>query len=34
VLQKKHETIHVLVDRLEDLTSVPRGATPGSRDFH
>jgi error-prone DNA polymerase len=34
VLQKKHETIHVLVDRLEDLASIPRGASPGSRDFH
>ena len=34
VLQKKHETIHVLVDRLEDLAAIPRGATPGSRDFH
>ncbi|MFN8857535.1 MAG: error-prone DNA polymerase [Planctomycetaceae bacterium] len=34
VLQKKHETIHVLVDRLEDLAAIPQGATPGSRDFH
>ena len=34
VLQKKHETIHVLVDRLEDLAALPRGAIPGSRDFH
>jgi len=34
VLQKKHETIHVLVDRLEDLASIPKGATPASRDFH